>query len=135
MGLFDMVSRMLALEPLQDAPLQTRTILANPFDEPAPSWGQQMAALRRAGIGPWRTATIEQALGVPAIFGAVNLIANTTGSMSMEAMRNEVAVPPQDRPRLIVRPDPTTSDSSSGHANPDHCAGGVRSRRAARRCR
>jgi len=28
--------------------------------------------------------------------------------MSMEAMRNEVAMPPQDRPRLIVRPDPLT---------------------------
>ena len=28
--------------------------------------------------------------------------------MSMEAMRDEVAVPPQDRPRLIVRPDPLT---------------------------
>ena len=95
MGLFDRVSQLLALEPLQDPPpVQFRTVLASSFDEPAPSFGQQLAALRRAGVGPWRTPTIQQALGVPAIFGAVNLIANTTGSMSMEAMRNEVAVPP-----------------------------------------
>ena len=109
MGLFDRVSHLLALEPLQDAPpMQMRSVLAYPFDEPAPSFASQLAALRRAGVGPWRAPTIQQALGVPAIFGAVNLIANTTGSMSMEAMRDEVAVRPQDRPRLIVRPDPLT---------------------------
>ena len=60
MGFFDRVTQLLALEPLQDeVPMQLRTVLASPFDEPAPSWGQQMAALRRAGVGPWRTATIQ----------------------------------------------------------------------------
>lgn len=103
MGMFDRVSQFLALEPLQE-----RTILASALDEPAPPLATQLANLRRAGVGPWRVATIREALGVPAIFGAVNLISNVVGSMSMKAMRNEVELPPDDRPRVIIRPDPFT---------------------------
>ena len=67
--------------------------------------------LRSQGLltRPWRAASIREALGVPSIFGACNLIANTTGSLTMRALRNEVEVPPDRRPRLIVRPDPFSS--------------------------
>ena len=67
--------------------------------------------IARMGINranPWRKAGIKEALGVPAIFGAVNLISNITSSMSMRAYRGEVELPPADRPRVIVRPDPFT---------------------------
>ena len=66
--------------------------------------------LRSQGLitRPWRAASVREALGVPAVFGAVNLIANVTGSLTMRALRGEVEVPPADRPRLIVRPDPFT---------------------------
>jgi HK97 family phage portal protein len=57
---------------------------------------------------PWTAASIREALGVPAIFGAVNLISNLVGSMTMEALRNEVKLRPSERPRIIVRPDPFT---------------------------
>lgn len=64
--------------------------------------------LRGGGQGarPWRRPTRREALGVPANFRAASLIANTTGSLSMRALRNEVEMAPQDRPRIIVRPDP-----------------------------
>lgn len=65
----------------------------------------------RMGLGrtrPWTPAGIKEAMGVPAIFGAVNLVANLVGSMSMKALRNEVELAPADRPRVIVRPDPFT---------------------------
>jgi HK97 family phage portal protein len=67
--------------------------------------------LRSQGLitRPWRAASIREALGVPAIFGACNLIANTTGSLTMRALRQEVEVPPDRRPRLIIRPDPFAS--------------------------
>jgi HK97 family phage portal protein len=45
---------------------------------------------------------------VPAIFGAVSMVSNLVGSMSMKAFRNEVELPPDQRPRVIVRPDPFT---------------------------
>jgi phage portal protein BeeE len=108
MGLFAAVKDYL-LEPIVAQPvMQERTVLAYPFDYPAPSFEQQLAALRRAGLGPWRAASITDALGVPAIFGAVNLIASQTGQMSMTALRDEVELPPDQRPRVIVRPDPFT---------------------------
>jgi HK97 family phage portal protein len=57
---------------------------------------------------PWRAAGLREALGVPAIFGAVTLISNVVGSLTMRALRNEIEIPPDDRPRVIVRPDPFT---------------------------
>ena len=106
MSVFDAVRSFFTLEPQQ--PLRTRTELATGFDE-WPDLSTQIANIRRfSSPGPYRQATVQQALGVPAIFGAVNLIANLTGSMSMKAMRNEVELAPAERPRLIVRPDPFT---------------------------
>lgn len=67
---------------------------------------QFMAATRQGTGRPWRSATVAEALGVPAIFRAASLIANTTGSLSMRALRNEIELDPSERPRLIVRPDP-----------------------------
>lgn len=53
-----------------------------------------------------RSATVREALGVPAIFRANSLIANVTGSLSMRGLKDEVELAPQERPRIIVRPDP-----------------------------
>ena len=110
MSLLDSVKSFLAL-PSEQPVLHTRDFeLATAFDD-YPSLAQQIINLRQSrsgGFGPWRAASITEAMGVPAIFGAVNLFGNLTGSMSMEALRNEVRLPPQDRPRLIVRPDPFT---------------------------
>lgn len=71
-----------------------------------PGLTEQLLAVQGLTARPWRFPSITEALGVPAIFGAVNLIANVTGSMTMRALRNEVELPPADRPRIIVRPDP-----------------------------
>lgn len=101
MSIIDGIRNFLTLDTLQE-----RFILAEPFDEPAPDLATQMANLRRAGVGPWRAPSVAEAMGVPAIFGAVNMIANLVGSMSMMAMRNEVELPPEKRPRVIIRPDP-----------------------------
>lgn len=71
-----------------------------------PGLEEQLLAVQGIVARPWRAPSIREALGVPAIFGAVNLIRNLVGSMSMRALRNEVELAPDDRPRIIVRPDP-----------------------------
>ncbi len=55
---------------------------------------------------PWTPQGVTSALGVPSIFRAVSLIATTTGALSMNAYRNGVLVAPEDRPQVMVRPDP-----------------------------
>jgi HK97 family phage portal protein len=55
---------------------------------------------------PWHMASIAEALGVPAILRAVSLISNVGGALSMNAYRRGVQLDPEDRPRLIVRPNP-----------------------------
>lgn len=67
---------------------------------------QIFAAARGNSPRPWRVASVREALGVPAIFRAASMIANVTGSLTMRGIRNEVEVTPQERPRIIVRPDP-----------------------------
>lgn len=76
-------------------------------DVEAPDLATQMGRLR-GGVSarPWRRSTLREAMGVPAIFRSCSLIANTTGSLAMRGLRNEVELPPQSRPRIIVRPDP-----------------------------
>jgi HK97 family phage portal protein len=109
MSFLDTVKNFLALDTQMPPPMHQRDItLATAFDD-YPDLAQQLINIRNSrngGSGPWRAASITEAMGVPAIFGAVNMIANLTGSMSLKALRNEVEIPPQDRPRLIVRPDP-----------------------------
>jgi HK97 family phage portal protein len=73
-----------------------------------PGLTEQLMAIQGITPRPWRVAGLREALGVPAIFGAVTMISNLTGSMSMEAFRGEVQVSPEDRPRIIVSPDPFT---------------------------
>jgi HK97 family phage portal protein len=71
-----------------------------------PSFEDQMAAIQRRSRDTYRTATAEEAMSVPAIFGAVSLIANTVGSLSLEAFRKGVLMAQEDAPRLIQRPNP-----------------------------
>jgi len=93
-----------------------RILLPTPEDfqqrsiELAASFDDQINILTRNRQGPaWRSASIDEALGVPAIWGAVSLIADTVGSLSLEAFRNEQLLPATERPRLIIRPNPFTA--------------------------
>lgn len=95
MSFLDAVRTFLAIEPMQ-----MRTV--DPWVE-VPTLEAQLAALR-AQARPWRQPTITEALGVPAIQRAVTLIANTTGSLSIQGWRN--GVPMAETPRVITRPDP-----------------------------
>jgi HK97 family phage portal protein len=77
-----------------------------------PDMNEQLAAIRRAQAGarPWRPASVDEAMGVPAILGAVTLIANTVGSLSLEAYRRgQLITTREDVPRLIIRPNPLTA--------------------------
>lgn len=85
-----------------ESPLQTRQtlddlIVATAFDDP-----RRWAGGRRT----WMPVGESDALGVPAVFRAVSLIANTLGVLSLEAFRNEVKLDAIDTPRVIIRPDP-----------------------------
>jgi HK97 family phage portal protein len=107
MALWDRVKTMMAIQPTFDAieTLHTRSIEG--MDQGSTTVDDLL--MRLQGVArPWRAASVREALGVPAVFGAVNLIANIIGSLSMKALRNEVELPPADRPRVIVRPDPFT---------------------------
>jgi len=99
----DAVGRFLTLEPYQ--PIEARQIAD------FPDFDQQMAALllnRRRTLPPWRLASVSQAMGVPAINRCVTLIANTVGMLSMDAYRDGQKLDGDQRPRLIVRPNPLT---------------------------
>ena len=55
---------------------------------------------------PWTPQNVSAALAVPSILRCVSLIANTIGAMSMNTYRNGVLMDPEDRPMIVVRPDP-----------------------------
>lgn len=75
-----------------------------------PSFDEQLATIqKRSSSRTWRAPSVGEALGVPAIFGAVSLIANTVGSLSLEAFRQGSALPDDQRPRLIIRPNPKST--------------------------
>jgi HK97 family phage portal protein len=74
-----------------------------------PSLEQQIDMIHNRGRMTYRSASVDEALSVPAIFGAVSLIANTVGSLSLEAYRNGVLMEMEDAPRLIQRPNPFTT--------------------------
>jgi HK97 family phage portal protein len=99
MGLWDAVTRALALDPFRE-----RTVV-DPFT-PAPDMDTQLAALRQWQMAarPWRVPSITEALGVPAIQRAVTLIANTAGSLAVQGFRNGALM--EDPPRIVARPDP-----------------------------
>lgn len=71
-----------------------------------PGLTEQLLAVQGLTDRPWRPASIREALGVPAVFRAVSLIANTVGRLNLEAYRNGVRMDQADAPRVIVRPDP-----------------------------
>ena len=98
MGMIDALKQFLTLEPMQ-----TRSV--DPYTA-APDLTTQISNLRlnQALARPWRMPSISEVLGVPAIFRAVSLISNTTGSLSIQGFRDEM--PMDEAPRIITRPDP-----------------------------
>ena len=106
MSLWDTVTLAIATRPklkhVADLP-QSRSI--DPFHD-FPDLDTKLLAVQGLSPRPWRAAGLREALGVPSVLGAVTLISNTVGSLTMRALKNEVEVPPEDRPRVIVRPDP-----------------------------
>lgn len=86
-----------------DSPVQARSIDSF-LDHPGLT--EQIAAALGFSARPWRVAGIKEALGVPAINRAVRLLSNLGGSLSMEAFRKGSKLDDDDRPRVIVRPDP-----------------------------
>lgn len=85
---------------LPPAPIRTRS--SSDF----PSFEEQMQTITGRRRDTFRTASVKEALSVPAIFSAVTLIAGTMGTLTMDAYRNEQLVASSARPRLIVRPNP-----------------------------
>lgn len=69
-----------------------------------PSWETQIAAFHRLPT-PWAIASPDEALGVPAIFRAVTLIANTIGMLNLDVYRNRVLLT-EDIPKVATRPNP-----------------------------
>jgi HK97 family phage portal protein len=107
MAFWDTVKRLLAAQPiLMDQGLIETRAIDSFVDHPGLT--EQLLAVQGLTDRPWRAAGLREALGVPAIFGAVTLISNVVGSLTMRALRNEIEIPPDDRPRVIVRPDPFT---------------------------
>jgi len=71
-----------------------------------PDWDTQILNAFGLTRRPWRFPSVAEAIGTPAIFRAVSLIANTTGSLAVETYRNGVRLEGADVPRLVTRPDP-----------------------------
>jgi HK97 family phage portal protein len=92
---------------LGELPPDTTTTRSAAYEYP--TMEQQLDTIRNRGRMTFRTANVEEALSVPAIFGAVSLIANTVGSLSLEAYRRGVRMDMEDAPRLIQRPNPFTT--------------------------
>lgn len=76
-----------------------------------PDIDTQIAAARRvASARSYRLPSVQEALGVPSILAACQLIAGTVGSLSMEAYQNGVLVTSREQvPRLLQRPNPKTT--------------------------
>jgi HK97 family phage portal protein len=103
MALIDRVKMIFATTPiLADQGLIETRMIDSFVDHPGLT--EQLLAVQGLTPRPWRAAGLREALGVPAIFGAVTLISNVVGSLTMRALRNEIEIPPDDRPRVIVRP-------------------------------
>lgn len=94
MGLLDSIKAWVTMESPQE--LQVRDTSIDDFV-------QRLNASRQSVFRP---NTVRDAMSVPAIFRSVAIIANTVGALSLEAWRNGVKLAPEDRPRIIVRPDP-----------------------------
>lgn len=122
MTAFDRIGQALALQPFVDSPYRTEaprllrdlsapvTTLQQrswPGTDPMPPLDVQVAALRgNDGTQPWRSKSVAEALSYPAIFRSVALIANVTGMLSMKGYRGGQPMPDDQRPKVLVRPDP-----------------------------
>lgn len=83
-------------------PIQARSAYPDTNTQVAQLWQRHVA-------GNYRIPEVDEALGVPAIFGALSLIADTVGSLSLEAYRSGMLMRQEDAPRLIQRPNPYTT--------------------------
>lgn len=108
MAFWDRITRAIALNPtLTDNAILHERAIDSFADDPDMQTQLEMVFARRRRAGtPWRVASMQEALGVPAIFRSVTLISNTVGALAVEAFRNGVKLPDEQRPRLIVRPNP-----------------------------
>lgn len=101
MSWLDTLARAFVPQPMQEREISD---LSN-FED-------QLAAIRRGQnqARPWRQASVNEALGVPAILSAVSLISGVAGSLSMEAFRSGALVTDQAQvPRLMQRPNPRST--------------------------
>ena len=90
-----------ATEPVQARSLATVGSLSG-----FPDLQTQIAAVFNRSSRPWRMASIQDALGVPAIQRAVTMISNIGGALQLDAFRDGARMAPELRPRVLVRPDP-----------------------------
>lgn len=79
--------------------LQTRAI--DSFVD-YPGLTEQLLAIQGISASAWSPPTIREALSVPAVFRAVTLIANTVGSLTLQAWRNKQLM--DSPPALVSRP-------------------------------
>lgn len=104
--MLDTVRRLFAVEPMNQpqAPrIQTRQAVEGSLEDFA------LRVLGRGGTRPgkaYRVPSIGEALRVPAVLSAVTKIANLTGSLTMEVLRDGVRI---ERPTVIARPNPLTT--------------------------
>lgn len=98
MTIMERLGAFFSLEPLQERALPDYQA-GSPEDIFARRYGTRSGET-------WKLATIREALAVPAVYGIVSSISNTVGSLSLDGYRKGQVVEPDDRPRLIVRPDP-----------------------------
>jgi HK97 family phage portal protein len=102
MALWDRLTTFMSLTAFQDStPLQRRDAEEGSIQD---LWERMTG--RPWTANPWRMPSVREALGVPSIYRAVSLIANTTGALTLEAWRAGTKLAPEDRPRLVIRPDP-----------------------------
>lgn len=106
MSLYDRVTAAIALAPW-DHPMRELTTPGPPNLSESEKGLARIE--RQMKVRPWRQASVNEALGVPAILQAVTLISNMMGIFTLQAYRNGQRVPDNERPRLIVRPNPFTT--------------------------
>lgn len=108
MGFWDRVTTAIAMTPwATDSSIMHERAIDSFVDEPQMQTQLELlfASRSRTTAAYW-PATVQQALGVPAIFRAVSLISNTVGSLAVSAYRKGVQLPDDQRPSVIVRPNP-----------------------------
>lgn len=106
MALWDQIKTMLAIQPTFERveTLHARTIPN--MDLGSSTLDDLFLRLQGQSAAPWKAASVRQAMGTPAIFRAVSLIANTTGSLAVETYRNGIRLDDSDSPAVVKRPDP-----------------------------